>query len=210
MKIRSWIGTGVLLSLLVVGGLVISSTPELEINVSSTAGYQGQADVAVDPTNPLALVVAGADDSGSGPTVWSSVDGGATYSPTALPLLFDAHAFAEGSEPSVAVDNDGIWYAAYEVHDLDGCLNPIDSSLVVARSFDGLVCGSHRGRQPWRRYKSGRRDASPGHRHRTDFLHRLLRQAAHDLDPQGRHRPDGFSQFFLERWPDLGLFVKSQ
>jgi hypothetical protein len=57
----------------------------------------------------------------------------------ALPLTFDGHAFAEGSAASVAVDRNGVWYAAYEVHDLDGGLNPIDSSLVVARSYDGMV-----------------------------------------------------------------------
>jgi len=136
-----------ILSFLAAGALILpltgmpglSSAPEAEINVSAAAGYQGQAEVAVDPADPLILVVAGADDGGSGPTAWSSADGGASYVPVALPMLFEAHTFAEGSAPAVAVDNDGIWYAAYEVHDLDGGLNPIDSSLVVARSFDGLV-----------------------------------------------------------------------
>jgi len=75
MKTRSWIGVVALLSIIAIGGLVISSTPELEINVSSTAGYQGQADVAVDPLDALTLVVAGTDGGGSGPTVWSSDDG---------------------------------------------------------------------------------------------------------------------------------------
>ncbi|MBD3869453.1 MAG: right-handed parallel beta-helix repeat-containing protein, partial [Acidobacteria bacterium] len=137
MNRRSWIVLAIALCAAIVGGIVISSTPEAEVNVSATAGYQGQAEVVVNPADPLALVVAGADDTGA--TAWSSVDGGASYVSVSLPLLFDGHTFAEGKEPAVAVDNDGIWYAAYEVHDLDGGLNPIDSSLVVARSFDGLV-----------------------------------------------------------------------
>jgi len=139
MKTQTWVVVAIALVVSVVGGLVISSTPEAEVNVSAAAGYQGQAEVVVDPADPLSLVVAGADDSGTGPTAWSSVDGGNSYSSSALPLLFDGHTFAEGSEPAVAVDRNGTWYAAYEVHDLDGGLNPIDSSLVMARSFDGLV-----------------------------------------------------------------------
>ena len=124
---------------LLVVGLVLSKTPEAEVNVSLAAGYQGQAAVAAEGPDPDSLMVVGAADPGAGPGAWSSDDGGGTYVSSPLPLLFDSHAFAEGSEASIAVDRDGIWYAAYEVHDLDGGSNPIDSSLVVARSYDGLV-----------------------------------------------------------------------
>ncbi len=128
-----------LLGSVVAGGLLVASIPQAEVNVSATAGYQGQADVAVDPHDPDAVMVVGSDDDGPGPTAWSSADGGDTYSSAALPLLFAGHTFAEGSEPAVAVDADGTWYATYEVHDLDGGSNPIDSSIAVARSYNGLV-----------------------------------------------------------------------
>ena len=115
-----------------------TSVPEAEINVSATAGYHGLAEVAVDPRNPDALVVAGYDAGWYGPLAWSSVDGGTSFSVATLPLAFDGHAFEMGSEPSIAVDPDGTWYAAYEVHDTAAAI-PLDSSVVVARSFDGLV-----------------------------------------------------------------------
>lgn len=78
MTRKNKVATLVLLSMIAVaiGGLVISSMTELEVNVSAAAGYQGQAEVAVDPADALTLVVAGSDGSGSGPTVWSSIDGG--------------------------------------------------------------------------------------------------------------------------------------
>ena len=139
MTTKKLIGAFVLLGVVAIGGLVVSSMTELEVNVSAAASYQGQAEVVVDPADSLALVVAGSDGSGSGPTVWSSINGGTSFVSTVLPLLFDGTSFAEGSEPTVAVDRNGTWYAAYEVHDLDGGMNPIDSSLVVASSLDGLV-----------------------------------------------------------------------
>ena len=121
------------------GGPATTSVPEAEINVSAAVGYQGRADVAAEPRDSDSLVVAGLDAVTSGPVAWSSIDGGTSFTSVALPLTFDGHAFAEGSEPTIAVAPNGTWYAAYEVHDLDGGSNPIDSSAVVARSFDGLV-----------------------------------------------------------------------
>ena len=121
------------------GGTATTSVPEAEINVSAAAGYQGRADVAADPRDSDTLVVVGLDAAVSGPVAWSSIDGGTSYTSVTLPLTFDGHAFAEGSEPTIAAAPNGTWYAAYEVHDLDGGSNPIDSSIVVARSFDGLV-----------------------------------------------------------------------
>ncbi len=126
------------LTLISAGPPTRSTTPDAVVDVSLAVGYQGQADIVVDPADPDALVVVGADDRGTGPTAWSSVNGGASFSATALPLTYDAHTFAEGAEATVAIDRNGIWYAAYEVHDLN-LGSPIDSSLAVARSLDGLV-----------------------------------------------------------------------
>ncbi len=139
MKYRNWIVVAVVLGVVAIGGLVISSTPDLEVNVSGAAGYQGLADVAADPADPESLLIVGVDDGEAGPRAWLSPNGGGLLLSTVLPMTFDGHAFAESSEPTVTVDRNGVWYAAYEVHDLDGGLNPIDSSVVVARSYDGMV-----------------------------------------------------------------------
>lgn len=106
------------LAVLFAAGLAMTSAPEAEVNVSLASGYQGQGEVAVDPHDSDVVMVTGWDAGASGPVAWSSVDGGTSFTSTTLPLTYVGHAFAEGSEPSVAVDRDGVWYAAYEVHDL--------------------------------------------------------------------------------------------
>ena len=57
------------LALVSVGPPTWSATPDAVVNVSLAAGYQGQVDVAVDPAHPDALVVVGADDTGSPPAI---------------------------------------------------------------------------------------------------------------------------------------------
>ncbi|MCH8824394.1 MAG: exo-alpha-sialidase [Planctomycetes bacterium] len=103
-----------------------------DVNVSDMAGYQGEVGVALNPTNPLNIVVVTnelTDLTKLG--VWYSLDGGATW--TANFVDENADGLDPDDirfDPNVAFDSDGNVYIVYS-------MSGPPSRVVLTRSSDG-------------------------------------------------------------------------
>lgn len=97
-------------------------------NFGSLAGDQAEMSIAVNPANPLNIA---AFSFGSPPAVYSSIDGGTTWSTTVIDNTIDGLGAGNRFDPSLAFDANGNLYIAY------GVGIGSRTSLVVAKSLDG-------------------------------------------------------------------------
>lgn len=102
------------------------------VNISNLAGAQSEVGIAVNPTNPLNLVVVSnniADLSRLG--TWFSLNGGATWTPNFLDENTDGFGANDSRfDPNVAFDSDGNVYVIYST-------TGTGNRLLLARSTDG-------------------------------------------------------------------------
>jgi hypothetical protein len=107
-------------------------TPGPNVNVSVIAGSQSEVGIALNPTDPLNIVVVANELSDlSKLGVWYSFDGGATWTPSFIDEVQDGLGAADSRfDPNVAFDSDGNVYVVYST-------SGSDNRLMLARSGDG-------------------------------------------------------------------------
>ncbi len=87
-----------------------ASAPPRQVDVSNAPGAQNEAAIAVDPTNPETLI-ASANSFGSPMSVYTSQDGGATWSSAAVPP--DRPNGRCVGDPALTIDSRGREYLAF-------------------------------------------------------------------------------------------------
>lgn len=113
--------------------LVPPFTPS-NVNVSNLVGNESEVSIAINPTNPLNMVIVGHSPNLAAMNTFFTLDGGQTWTLVPLGAAQDGQANCLRADPSVAFDANGNVYAVYFTFNCTGTTRRI---LFVARSTDG-------------------------------------------------------------------------
>lgn len=104
------------------------------VNVSNLVGNESEVSIAINPTNPLNMVIVGHSPAAVAMNTFFTLDGGQTWTLVALGAAADGQANCLRTDPTVAFDANGTVYAGYFTFN---CTATTTRILFVARSTNG-------------------------------------------------------------------------